>query len=243
MFLRDFIYFSKGERQGLIVILALIIIAGILLIINQKNKDDVVSEETVVISTVNITDTAALSERQQEVTSGSEMPVKTNVPKEERRETVKERVARMTSNRPNYPRAEKFAEGTVTELNGADTTVLKKVPGIGSSFAKRIVSYRNLLGGYYSVTQLSEVYGIDEEKYNSLAHWFTVDPSLIRKLNVNTCPFDSLNRHPYVNYNQAKVISQLRRQKGKLTGWENLELLDEFTESDRIKLKYYLSFE
>jgi DNA uptake protein ComE-like DNA-binding protein len=128
-------------------------------------------------------------------------------------------------------------------LNSADTTLLKKIPGIGSAFAKRIVSYRNLLGGYYSITQLSEVYGIDEEKYNSLIPWFSADASLIKRLDINNLPIDSLSRHPYINYRQARVITQLRKQKGKLTGWENLKLLNEFSEIDRVRLTQYLSFE
>ncbi|MDR3252515.1 MAG: helix-hairpin-helix domain-containing protein [Tannerella sp.] len=164
-------------------------------------------------------------------------------PSEEKKETTAERIQRLTSSSSAYPRAEKFSAGTVVELNAADTTTLKKIPGIGSSFAKRIVGYRALLGGYYAVTQLSEVYGIDEEKYNSLAGWFTVDASQIAKLSVNTLSLDSLNRHPYIDYRQAKVIVQLRKQKGKLAGWENFSLLDEFTEIDRLKLQHYLSFD
>jgi hypothetical protein len=90
---------------------------------------------------------------------------------------------------------------------------------------------------------LSEVYGIDEEKYNALMPWFSADPSLISRLKVNDLPQDSLRRHPYINYGQAKVITQIRKQKGKLTGWENLLLLNEFTDGDRIRLQHYLSFE
>ncbi|MDR1525490.1 MAG: helix-hairpin-helix domain-containing protein [Tannerella sp.] len=163
---------------------------------------------------------------------------------ENKKETVPERVKRITSySRPSYPRIEKFEKGVVVELNTADTVILKKVPGIGSSYARRIVGYRNLLGGYYSVMQLSEVYGMDEDRYNALAPWFTADPSLISKLQVNELSQDSLRRHPYISYSQAKILTQLRRQKGKLTGWENLQLLNEFTENDKLRLQYYLSFE
>jgi DNA uptake protein ComE-like DNA-binding protein len=178
-------------------------------------------------------------QRQSEATSGRA----TDVAKS-KKETVPERVKRITSSsRPSYPRIEKFEKGVVVELNTADTTILKKIPGIGSSYARRIVGYRNLLGGYYSVTQLSEVYGIDEDRYNAFVPWFTVDPLLISKLRVNQLSLDSLRRHPYVDYNQARILTQLRRQKGKLTGWENLQLFNEFTDSDKMKLQYYLSFE
>jgi DNA uptake protein ComE-like DNA-binding protein len=246
----------------LIVLLCLITAAGILLIWNDRpapEKDSglkpamVESRESV---------HAADSLPPGTVSTQREKPVETakngkNNPKRnssgsggekskpaDRKESVADRVERLTSySRPSYPRAEKFREGTVVELNTADTAILKKVPGIGSTFAKRIIGYRNLLGGYYSVTQLSEVYGIDEDKYNALAPWFSADGSLVSRLNVNSLPQDSLSRHPYVNYRQAKVIAQLRKQKGTLTGWENLLLLNEFTDADRIRLQPYLSFE
>lgn len=290
---RDFFYFSKGERRGLLLLLCLITIAGILLIWNNRPLPvrDAIPEPT---STNRFDDRAQTNTQPADTqTSGSQAAskktssgssssgrnvssrqtsssaagtsveknsssieisdneaIETNTSASEtsdsntKSESVPERVKRLTSySRPSYSRVEKFQIGTVVELNTADTTILKKVPGIGSSFAKRIVGYRNLLGGYYSVTQLSEVYGIDEDKYAALSPWFSADPSLVSRLDVNTLPQDSLRRHPYINYGQAKVIIQLRKQKGKLTGWENLQLLDEFTDGDKMRLQPYLSFE
>jgi hypothetical protein len=92
------------------------------------------------------------------------------------------------------------------------------------------------------VNQLAEVYGIDAERYENLASWFRVDTTHIHPLEVNTLPFATLLKHPYLNYQQVKVILQLRKQKGKLSGWENLQLLEEFTEADRKRLAPYLSF-
>ena len=270
---RDFFYFSKGERSGLIVLLCLITIAGILLLVNNNAAKHIESQTTNVnINTnnnVNSRQTQSekinqnndnavdLSEKiQSNDNSSNALPavnnnsisVSNNSKETEsvnRTESISERVNRLTSTSrtSSYERIEKYEEGTIVELNSADTTILKKIPGIGSTFAKRIVSYRNLLGGYYSVTQLSEVYGIDEDRYISLNQWFSADPMQISKIQINTMSQDSLQRHPYINYAQARVLIQLRRQKGKLTGWENLQLLSEFTESDRIRLQHYLSFE
>ena len=281
---RDFFYFSKGERMGLIVLLCLITIAGILLILNN-NAETVKKAEIQQISTGNIVETANKTPETQpanaqvgtnntssagnspvnkapvSVNASSQNPTKQNESSAgadnpnatganagsnsaNNRESVSERVNRLTSySHPSYTRVEKFEKGTVVELNTADTTILKKVPGIGSAFAKRIVGYRELLGGYYSVTQLSEVYGIDEERYNEFIPWFSADPSFISMIAVNNISQDSLRRHPYIDYGQARIIIQLRKQKGKLTGWENLQLLNEFTDLDMIRLKYYLSFE
>ena len=144
---------------------------------------------------------------------------------------------------PSYPKVEKWPLGTVVELNSADTTALKKVPGIGSVFAKRIIKYRELLGGFYSVEQLGEVYGIDEERYKSMKSWFSADLSAISQLPVNQLSAKELASHPYVSYKQARVIERQVRKKGKLQGWENLALLEEFTEYDRERLRHYFSFQ
>jgi DNA uptake protein ComE-like DNA-binding protein len=267
----DFFYFSKGERQALIILLCLITVAGILLILNNKPSDqhnNSLAERTDYNAVGNMQDSVSISSvssaEQSFVSSGKNQSLppdkKLNyspsvkktysaektpaVTNNDEKETVSERVKRITSySRPSsYTRTEKFEKGTVVELNTADTTILKKVPGIGSAYAKRIISYRNILGGYYSVVQLSEVYGIDEDRYNALVSWFTADSTLISKLPVNELSQDSLRRHPYINYNQAKIITRLRQQKGKLTGWENLQLLAEFTDYDKMRLQYYLSF-
>ena len=141
-----------------------------------------------------------------------------------------------------YTRTEKYAPGTLVELNTADTTILKKVPGIGSTFARRIIKYRELLGGFYDVSQLAEVYGIDEERYQALVPWFIADTLHIRRLEVNALSAATLRKHPYLDYRQAKAIEQLRKQKSRLSGWENLQLIEEFTDMDKKRLTPYLSF-
>ena len=269
MFWHDYLYFSKGERSALIVLLSIVVIAGTVLFLNKTSQpisrdmqgqetstalrptsaltpNDSVSPEkeiTVASQTTPAANTATSNVGGSPTSaSGSANRASTNTGNT--RESVSERVNRLTSySQPTYVRAEKFEEGTIVELNTADTSILKKVPGIGSAFANRIVNYRTILRGYYSVTQLSEVYGIDEERYLALEAWFSADPSLINKIEINTIAQDSLQRHPYISYAQARVIIQLRRQKGKLTGWENLQLLNEFSEIDKIKLQPYLSFE
>ena len=163
--------------------------------------------------------------------------------------TVAPRSAKPQQTWPRLPRqnsykqaSNKFPAGTVIELNQADTLTLKKIPGIGSTFARRIVSYRELLGGFYTVEQLAEVYGIDEERYNALHTWFKVDTTCIQPLRVNQLSFKELLRHPYLNTSQVRQIERLRR-KAPLQSWNDLILLEEFSAIDRQRLRPYLSFE
>ena len=247
---RDFFYFSKGERNALILLLCLISVAGIILFLTQLPSNEF-SEITSASSLQTQTEVAiSTSNSQKDAISSDASSVSSvqsvSAPSRQQstpRESTSDRINRLTSSQTSYERIEKFPVGTIIELNSADTTTLKKVPGIGSAFANRIVRYRDLLGGYYTVQQLAEVYGIDEERYAAFVPWFTADESFINKLPVNSLPQDSLSSHPYINYRQARAIVQLRTQKKLLSGWENLALLEEFTEQDKSRILPYLSFE
>ena len=238
----DFFYFSKGERNALILLLCLITVLGIILILTNSPLSEPTTSSPTVSQQTQPEAAVPVSDSQTDAILSVPQPVSSRQ-QATPRESTSDRISRITSTQPSYARTEKFSPGTIVELNSVDTTDLKKIPGIGSAFANRIVRYRDLLGGYYSVQQLAEVYGIDEERYAAFIPWFTVDTSFIQTLPVNSISQDSLSRHPYINYRQARSIVQLRTQKKRLSGWENLVLLDEFTEHDKNRILPYLSFE
>lgn len=240
---RDLLYFSKGERRALTLLLCLITTSWIILLLTDDRSESEpapnkqIEAPTLVKKSENIAVKAATSEKSKTPASGG----KKNFLRRELE--IHPKGTKKASDRTTFRKTEKYPVGTVVELNSADTTILKKVPGIGSTFARRIIKYRELLGGFYSVTQLGEVYGIDEERYNAMKSWFSVDISLICPLDVHKMSIKELCKHPYINYNQARMIEQLRKKKGKLSGWENFQLLEEFTETDKERLTPYLSFE
>ena len=82
--------------------------------------------------------------------------------------------------RPDYQR--KISIGEHITLNTADTTQLKRVPGIGSGYSKAIIRYGERLGGYVSVDQLDEIEGFPTET----KQFFIIDNPTPHKLNVNT---------------------------------------------------------
>ena len=132
----------------------------------------------------------------------------------------------------------KYPEGTLVDLNEADTTELKKIPGIGSGIARRIVAYRNRLGGFYDTAQLKEVDYVNED----MLKWFKLENASIHRINANKAGLDKLRSHPY-NFYKAKVIMEYRRKKGKLKSLSQLSLYEEFTEKDLERLSYYLTFD
>ena len=133
----------------------------------------------------------------------------------------------------------KYPEGTLVDVNTADTTELKKIPGIGGGIARRIVAYRNRLGGFYTLYQLNEVEFVTAD----LLKWFKLEGDSVRKLPINRVGLDKLRAHPYINFYQAKVIVEYRRKKGEITSLSQLALYEEFTEKDLKRLSAYISFD
>ena len=136
-------------------------------------------------------------------------------------------------------RIPKYAEGTLVDVNIADTTELKKIPGIGSGIAKAIVAYRSRLGGFYSLGQLAEIEYITP----SLMKWFKLETPVSPSLKVNEAGLETLRAHPYINFYQAKVMMEHRRKKGKIKSLSQLSLYEEFTEKDLERLSAYLKFD
>ena len=132
----------------------------------------------------------------------------------------------------------KYPAGTVIALDAADTTELKKIPGIGIGTAKRIIVYRNQLGGFYKVSQLQEVSHLGVE----LNKWFVIRKQPIKQLNINRFSIERLTSHPYLNFYQAKVIIEYRKKKGALRSLKELALYEEFTPKDFERLTPYICF-
>lgn len=137
------------------------------------------------------------------------------------------------------PYVPKYEEGTIVDLNKADTSILKRIPGIGSTLARMIVVYRQRLGGFYDVAQLQEVPHVGVE----LNKWFVVTPAGLHKIQVNSASLDKLRSHPYMDFYKAKAIMEYRRKRGKIKGLSQLSMFEEFTEKDLKRLSPYLTFE
>lgn len=232
---RDLFYFSKSERRALTLLSFLILGAWFLLWLTEPEEE---SLSLTVVAPVFRTDSVPKSKPQDTIRS-----IPRTVPKSRSSYSEKRRFQKPFTSSSKHSRSQKFPTGTQVELNQADSLTLQKVPGIGPVFSRRIIKYRDLLGGFYTVHQLAEVYGIDADKYAALEPWFTVDTALIRPLIVNQADYRTLIRHPYLNKQQTKILLRLIERKGKLQGWEELRLLDEFPSGEIERLRYYLSFD
>ena len=131
----------------------------------------------------------------------------------------------------------------IVDLNSADTTILMQVKGIGRGYAKAIVRFRQQTGGFVTVEQLKEIWGMKPENYERIKSFCRVNMDLVQKIRVNTASYDRLKCHPYFNFYQAKALYELRRKKVKLKDINELKELPEFTSESIQRLKPYLSFE
>lgn len=145
-----------------------------------------------------------------------------------------------------YPRTEhdtlrfplKLQQGELISLNSADTAALKKIPGVGSYFARQIQSYRRRLGGFARKEQLMEIDGFPEEALD----YVVVDTAQVKRLPVNELTLDQLRRHPYITFFQARAITDYRRLHGPIDSLGQLRLMREFSADEIARLQPYLSF-
>lgn len=115
---------------------------------------------------------------------------------------------------------------TLIELNSADSLSLMSLDGIGVSYAKRILKYRSILGGYVAVEQLKEVYGFSSELYEKVKHHFKVNSASVTKLHLNKDEFKVINKHPYISYELCKTIFDWRK-KTKITETNLKDILND----------------
>lgn len=102
------------------------------------------------------------------------------------------------------------------EVNTADTNMLVALPGIGPSFARGIVKYRESLGGYSSLDQLAEVYVLKDkpDAVLKLKELLMIDTLMVRRIPINTCTVEDLAAHPYARWKIAKPLIAYRNTHG-----------------------------
>ncbi len=118
---------------------------------------------------------------------------------------------------------------TPVDVNLADTTDFIKLPGIGSKLASRIINFRTKLGGFATVDQVAETYGLPDSTFQLIKSRLKCDPANILKINVNTCDAPQLKKNPYISWNVANAVVRYRDQHGpylSLNDLMKIEIID-----------------
>ena len=142
----------------------------------------------------------------------------------------------------SLPKWNSTKKDTILNLRTADTTELKLIRGIGSYRAKMIVRYREQLGGYARVEQIMEARGMDKVIADSILPHFYIDSVVVNKIPINHIRPEVLQRHPYLNFEQAKAIYEYRRKHIRIQSAEELQKIKGLSPTDIEKILIYLDF-
>ncbi len=145
--------------------------------------------------------------------------------------------------KPNFERKE-FAKkrNRVVEINSSDSLAFMELHGIGPAFSRRIVRFREALGGFVKVEQIAEVYGLPEETFQNILPYLSIDTSLVKRLEINHVNQSDLGKHPYVKYKRAQTIINYRKQHGAFKSMADLRKVLSLDEDFFRKIELYLDF-
>ena len=220
--MNNFLTFTKGERVAIIILAAVIflIIAANFFIANNPSNVKVNLQNLDSIMALHEAAVEEYYNRQRTTDNGQQTSsTRDKVTEAPRRQVTKS--YKETRNNINKKVQQPIANSQKPiDINSADTTELKSLPGIGSFFAKNIVDYRNKLGGFIEKEQLLEVYAFDSTRMANIENLIIIDTIELRKVNVNTDDFKTILRHPYIEYEDVKKIVNHRESKGMIKNWE-----------------------
>jgi len=144
----------------------------------------------------------------------------------------------------DHPVYKKYTSSiAIIDINLADTTAFIALPGIGSKLASRIISFREKLGGFYSIDQVGETYGLQDSTFQKIKKWLKLDNSLLKKININKATVEELRSHPYIRWNLANAIINYRKEHGDFKSIEELKNIMIVTDEVYEKVKNYLIVE
>ncbi|HEX8331585.1 MAG TPA: helix-hairpin-helix domain-containing protein [Segetibacter sp.] len=129
----------------------------------------------------------------------------------------------------------------VIEINSADTSALISLPGIGSKLAMRIINFRDKLGGFASIDQVRETFGLPDSTFQKVKSRLQCNSSSVRKFNINTADINTLRTHPYIKWNIANAIFNYRQQHGNYKSLDDLKKIDIINNDVFNKIAPYLS--
>lgn len=128
------------------------------------------------------------------------------------------------------------------DINSSDTIAWKSLPGIGAYRAKRIVRFRDALGGFSSVNQVAETRGLPDSTFQAIVQYLAPG-KIYRPIAINRAKYEELKKHPYISRNLANSIVKNREKFGRFNGPEDLSRLRLINDRNKALIVPYLSFE
>lgn len=188
--------FSRFERNGIILLCCLIVISIISkkYVVNyfvHENKLTKNDEQNIALLQKQINDAKIVyannynstNKNQNKYTSGTQKSGSNNF----------------------YAKKKDYYDFTI-EVNAATQEDYERLYGIGKVYAERIVTFRNKLGGFYSINQIKDVFGIEDSTFQKFKKNLTIKPAKIQKIDINNATFEEFTANPYFFSTVAKQI-------------------------------------
>ena len=128
----------------------------------------------------------------------------------------------------------------IVDINAADSLQWLALPGIGSKLAGRILRFRESLGGFHSIKQVGEVYGLPDSVFKYLVSQLRCSNPTVQKININKADKQILAAHPYIRYRRADAIIKYRQEHGSFANAGDCQILGLWTPEEWAKLEPYL---
>jgi DNA uptake protein ComE-like DNA-binding protein len=142
---------------------------------------------------------------------------------------------------PKWPERKPFPKNSLAlDINDADSAAWERLPGIGPSLAKRIVRFKERLGGFYKIEQVAETFGLPDSTYQRIKPYLKFSTPSIQQIDINIAEQSSLQQHPYIRFALAKVICNYRLQHGKFRSVEDLKNIHLLNDSVFQQVRPYL---
>jgi competence ComEA-like helix-hairpin-helix protein len=229
--LKEYLTFNRTEQRGVFVLLTmlfLLLVAGeVVPYVASREPVDMSGFEKEILAfekAVSVSDSLEERARKSKFKKHPSYPVSL--------------ITDSSKNYKPFPR-----EAFIIELNSADTFELQRLRGIGPGYARRIVRYRERLGGFYSISQLLEIWGMDSAKYNAISEHLSVNKDSVKTMNLNCATFKELLAHPYFPFETTRAIMLYRKDHKKFSSLSELKKIDIISDSAYRKMIIYLRVE
>jgi competence protein ComEA len=129
------------------------------------------------------------------------------------------------------------------DINQADAEAWQQLRGIGPAYARRIINFRDKLGGFRNVDQVAETFGLPDSTFQQIKPFLQADERLVRKINLNTATLEELKAHPYIDNRTARNIIAYREQHGPFQRVDVLLRIGSIDEDLYARISPYLAIE
>ena len=155
------------------------------------------------------------------------------------------------NNKKQYKAYEKYSDKAFAkkekivfiDINKATKEDLIKIYGIGEAISLRILKQKESIGGFVSMEQMKDVWGLSPEVIENLNKYFEVKvmPDF-KKIAINNASLKELSQFSYFRYTLAKEIVTYRSMNGDIKNIEDLTKIKGFPVDKAKIIGLYLDF-